>query len=76
MDFEHLSKYKFANTDEERFFTDKDKKTEKIVFARTSCGIQRLKHFSKVVVSPLGEVKEAKPSKRQGMQTKKSSKNV
>ena len=75
MNFEHHSRHSFGSKDEELFFTDKDKATQKLLYSRSSCGIQGLKHFSKVSISPIGELKELKPSKRQWLQNKDSKKN-
>lgn len=76
MNFSHHSGYEFASEDERAFFTDVDKKTQASLFSRTNCGIQNLKIFQKVQVSPLGEIKECKPSKRQAIRLKTSPKNV
>ena len=75
INFEHLSKYIFSTSDEEKFFTDVDKQGTK-TFTKTNCGIQNLKLFQKVKLSPLGEVKECKPSQRQAIRLKSSPKNV
>ena len=75
MAFEHHSRHSFGSKDEELFFTDKDKATQKLLYSRSKCGIQGLKHFSKVSISPIGELKELKPSKRQWLQNKDSKKN-
>ena len=76
MDFHHHSSYAFANDDEKKFFTrTKNEKDGRRVMCRESCGIQGLKHFSKVSISPIGELKELKPSKRQWLQNKDSKKN-
>lgn len=76
MDFSHHSGYEFVSEDERVFFTDVNKNTKVPLFARSSCGIQRLKVFQKAQVSPLGEIKECKPSKRQAIRLKTSPKNV
>lgn len=76
MDFSHHSGYGFASEDERVFFTDMDKNTKAPLFSRSGCGIQRLKVFQKVQVSPLGEIKECKPSRRQAIRLKTSPKNV
>lgn len=76
MNFSHHSGFEFASEDERMFFTDVDKKTQILRFSRTNCGVQGLKFFQKVQVSPLGEIKECKPSKRQAIRLKTSSKNV
>ena len=73
--FEHHSRHSFGSKDEELFFTDKDKATQKPLYSKRGCGIQGLKHFSKVSISPIGELKELKPSKRQWLQNKDSKKN-
>ena len=75
MTFEHHSRHSFGSKDEELFFTDKDKATQKPLYSKRGCGIQGLKHFSKVSISPIGELKELKPSKRQWLQNKDSKKN-
>ena len=75
MTFEHHSRHSFGSKDEELFFTDRDKATQKPLYFKSSCGIQGLKHFSKVSISPIGELKELKPSKRQWLQNKDSKKN-
>lgn len=76
MNFSHHSRYEFASEDERAFFTDVDKKTQVSLFSRTNCGIQNLKIFQKVQVSPLGEIKGCKSSKRQAIRLKTSPKNV
>lgn len=72
MSFMHHSKFAFASEDEKDFF--KDKKEDKMLFSRTGCGIQGLVVFEKMQVSPLGEIKECKPSKRQDIALKKHKK--
>ena len=71
LSFEHLSKYQLKNTSEEVFFTDTDKKENKKLFSKSNCGIQGLKIFKKVKISPLGEIKELKNIKRIGIINKK-----
>lgn len=68
MSFEHLSRYA-ATPDEEILFTKGVQKTG-------TTGIQNLKCFQKVQLSPLGEIRECKPSKRQEIRLKSSPKNV
>ena len=75
MKFYHHSSYAFANDDEKIFFTKTTNDKGRRVMCRESCGIQSLKHFSKVSISPIGELKELKPSKRQWLQNKDSKKN-
>lgn len=75
MKFYHHSSYAFANDDEKIFFTKTTNDKGRRVMCRESCGIQGLKHFSKVSISPIGELKELKPSKRQWLQNKDSKKN-
>lgn len=75
INLEHLSKYTFASLDEEKLFTDVNKEKNKMM-TKTNCGIQGLKIFQKVKLSPLGEVIECKPAKRQNIALKSSPKNV
>ena len=75
MKFYHHSSYAFANDDEKIFFTKTTNDKGRRVMCRESCGIQSLKHFSKASISPIGELKELKPSKRQWLQNKDSKKN-
>lgn len=75
INLEHHSKYVFASPNEEKLFTDVDKENKRAM-SKTNCGIQGLKVFQKVKLSPLGEVLECKPSKRQNIALKSTSKNV
>lgn len=72
MSFMHHSGFAFASEDEKSFFIGK--KEDKILFSRTNCGIQRLVVFEKMQVSPLGEIKVCKPSKRQEIALKRHKK--
>lgn len=77
MSFEHLSKYDVFGEDEKAFFAARNGKR---TFKVEGVGIQRLRFFSKVSLSPLGEVKPCrlpyKPSKRQDIKLKSSPKHV
>ena len=75
INLEHLSKYAFSNDDEEKIFTDMNKDGAKTM-TKTNCGIQGLKIFQKVKLSPLGEVLEYKPRNRQPISLKSTPKNV
>lgn len=75
INLEHLSKYVFNNDDEEKIFTDINKDGVKTM-TKTNCGIQGLKIFQKVKLSPLGEVLECKPRNRQSISLKSTPKNV
>lgn len=72
MNFEHPSKFALANEDEKIFFIKKGE----VSFSVKSVGIQGLKLFQKVQLSPLGEVKPCKMSKREEIKLKSSPKNV
>lgn len=72
MDFEHPSKFLLVNNDEKIFFAEKGE----ISFSVKSVGIQGLKLFQKAQLSPLGEVKLCKLSKREEIKLKSSPKNV
>ena len=75
INLEHLSKYAFSNDDEEKIFTDMNKDGAKTM-TKTNCGIQGLKIFQKVKLSPLGEVLEYKPRNRQTISLKSTPRNV
>ena len=75
INLEHLSRYAFASLDEEKIFTDLDKEKNKTM-TKTNCGIQGLKTFEKVKLSPLGEILECKPRNRQNIALKSVAKNV
>lgn len=72
MNFDHPSKFALANEDEKIFFIKKGE----ISFSVKGVGIQGLKFFQKVQLSPLGEIKPCKRSKREEIKLKSSPKNV
>lgn len=73
MSFEHPSKFALANEDEKIFFINKK---GEVSFSVKSVGIQGLKLFQKVQLSPLGEIKPCKKNKREEIKLKSSPKNV
>lgn len=72
MDIEHHSKFSLSSC-EQLFFINKEKQPS---FFREDVNFSNFIYFQKVKLSPLGEIKPLKPSKRQGITIKAKRKNV